>query len=125
MEGHVFTGKHFLLTVLWLVVTWVCVAGQGGSGTTSTASSRRSSGGGPVGGGVPVLGGNGSPVAPRVSKGPTSTVWSNLASMESSGSLVTATPAPVVTPAPEPQIRESSPASMNPHEPEHQVCVNM
>ncbi|XP_050691927.1 zinc finger protein ubi-d4-like isoform X6 [Eriocheir sinensis] len=95
--------------------------GQGGSGTTSTASSRRSSGGGPGGGGgVPVLGGNGSPVPPRVSKGPTNTVWSNLASVESSPSLVSAAPAPIIPPAPEPQLRESSPASMPLTEPPEQ-----
>ncbi|XP_050691929.1 zinc finger protein DPF3-like isoform X8 [Eriocheir sinensis] len=94
---------------------------QGGSGTTSTASSRRSSGGGPGGGGgVPVLGGNGSPVPPRVSKGPTNTVWSNLASVESSPSLVSAAPAPIIPPAPEPQLRESSPASMPLTEPPEQ-----
>ncbi|KAK8403699.1 hypothetical protein O3P69_000060 [Scylla paramamosain] len=97
--------------------------GQGGSGTTSTASSRRSSGGGLVGAGVPVLGGNSSPVASRGGKVPTSTVWSSLASVESAASLVTSTPAPVVTPTPEPQLRESSPAGLTPHDPEQQLGV--
>lgn len=67
-----------------------------------------------------MLGGNGSPVPPRVSKGPTNTVWSNLASVESSPSLVSAAPAPIIPPAPEPQLRESSPASMPLNEPPEQ-----
>ena len=68
-----------------------------------------------------MLGGNSSPVTSRGGKVPTSTVWSNLASVESTASLVSATPAPVVTPTPDLQMRESSPAGLTHHDPEQQV----